>query len=160
MTTVFVKKVSGFADGIEVSEYKLCSGAGVGEYVFVNAQVIISFEMNGKQESIVYQNGHGYRGNDYNCPSNLFQVYHNNGDWLQKIENLDFDLDDEDQDDLQDIVNASNGILKIISEIEILRDFINENRPTVSGIGESSDVDDYDITNDEDGYPVVTPKGD
>ena len=153
MTTLINKIIRAF-DGIEVFERLVCEGAGIAEYVYVNAQVIISFEMNGKEGSIVYQNGHSYRGNDYSCPSNLFEVYE--PEWVRKVDNLSVGFVHEDEDDLNEIIEASGGFLKSVDDIKQMVVFIAGNTPpSLSSIGESSDVDDYEITEHEDGHPVV-----
>jgi hypothetical protein len=130
-------------DSHEVTEYRHCNGAGVADYIFVNTDASASVEFAGQTFYFSYQNGHGFKGNDYNCPSNKFVVYQDNG-FVEAISKLGENDDDEDYLDVLDRFDISASV----KDARALYLALCEATPTLSDFGLSDDCADYVYTND------------
>ena len=133
----------------------ICEAAGVSEYVFVNADAQIDITVNGRPLTVTFQNGHSFKANDYDCPSNLFIVGDNSNNFLSKLDRLS---DDADQDEIAEVIEMSGGVLTTESEVWALKSWCTEITPSLSDFGLSDDIDDYDVEVDEFGGKFVTAK--
>lgn len=127
--------------GYYQGEQKLIESNNFGNYVYTNEQYLHDvFYGDTKICSILWQNGHSFKGGDYNCPSNEFEIYAQNGDIEHAINGFDY-LDDEEQDDLIAQVSSLIGESVTIDDIEAIRDAIYSQKPMVSGDVEEFNYD-------------------
>ena len=132
-----IENTTGYYQG----EPKLIESNNFGDYVYTNEQYLHDvFYGDTKICSILWQNGHSFKGGDYNCPSNEFEIYAQNGDIERAIDGFDY-LDDEEQDDLIAQVSSLIGESVTIDDIEAIRDAIYSQKPMVSGDVEEFNYD-------------------
>ena len=124
--------ISGLTDKPKL---QLCWGAGIESYIFVNAEVGASVEFCGIEYQFSYQNGHSYKANNYNCPSNHFSVYQANG-FIEQVSRL---YEESDSEDIQQVIerfeldcscddvrNLLSGNTKHRCECDLMRTFGSE----------------------------------
>lgn len=122
---------------------QLCWGAGIESYIFVSAEVGASVEFCGVEYSFSYQNGHSYKANNYNCPSNHFSVYQSNG-FIEQVSRLS---EESDNDDIQEIIERFD-IDCTCDDVRKLYLALCDEMPTMSSLGLSDDTDDCLFFND------------
>ena len=138
-----------------VTSFTVCEAAGVSEYVYINADAQIDITVNDRPLTVTFQNGHSFKANDYNFPSNLFVVGDNSNDFLSKLDRLS---DDADQDDIEEVIEMSGGVLTTEDEMWALKSWCTENTPSLSDFDLSDDIDDYEIEVDEFNNKFVVEK--
>lgn len=82
-----------------VCDRTVCEAVGVSEYVYVNVDAWVEITVNGRPLTVNFQNGHDYKANNYDCPSNQFIVGSTTDVFVSKLDRLS---DDADQDDIDD----------------------------------------------------------
>lgn len=137
------------------NSFIVCESAAVSEYVYVNADAQIDITVNDRPLTVTFQNGHSFKANDYDCPSNLFIVGDNSNSFLSKLDRLS---DDADQDEIAEVIEMSGGVLTTEGEVWALKSWCNESTPSLEDFDLSDDIDDYDVEVDEFGGKFVTAK--
>lgn len=128
-----------------VTDRTICEAAGVNEYVYVSTDAWVSITVNGRPLIVTFQNGHSFKANDYDCPSNTF-IVGDNSNFLSKLDRLS---DDADQDEIAEVIEMSAGVLTTEDEMWALKLWCTENTPSLSDFGLSDDIDDYEVEADE-----------
>lgn len=135
-----------------VCDRTVCEAVGVSEYVYVNVDAWVEITVNGRPLTVNFQNGHSFKGNNYSCPSNKFIVSDNSDNFLSKLDRLS---DDADQDEIDEMIEASGGVLTSADELWALKLWLSENTPSLSDFDLSDDIDDYEVEVDEFGHKFV-----
>lgn len=151
--TTLIKAISAMQH--TVTSFTVRKAAGVSEYVYANADAQVDVTVNGRPLTVIFQNGHSFKANDYACPSNTFIVGDNSNDFLSKLDRLS---DDADQDDIEEVIEMSGGVLTTEGEVWALKSWCNENTPSLEDLDLSDDIDDYDVEVDEFGSKFVSPR--
>lgn len=99
--------------------------------------IIVMFKMNGKEGKIAYTIEYVMTedGPDESTPEQ-FEVNQDMEGWLYDMWNLADNIDDEDPATLQAIIDASEGVLTSVDDIKALIEFIDEERPWLSDMGD------------------------
>lgn len=122
---------------------QLCWGAGIESYIFVNTNIGASVEFCGVEYFFSYQNGHSYKSQNHNCPSNRFSVYQDNG-FIEQASKLSEEFGNEE---IQEIIERFD-IGCSCDDVRKLYLALSDATPTLSSLGLSDDTDDCLFFND------------
>lgn len=150
--------------------YKLIQSNLHGDYVYASEQVFVEVGYDGVSLlDVLYQNGNGFKGGDYNCPTTKLELYSDADPEVRILDNWASYADDDEKAELVDFFNekmANAGREERFTEedIDYLYDLVRSAEPE----SPSQDVDDYryDVDllewvddnkyeGDTDKYPVV-----
>ena len=128
------------------TRYELVGNNTHGRYIFANTDVSCDLIVGDTKILILYQNGHSYEYNDYQCPSNDFELYDNGV--LGRIYNNSGEFDG---DDLSEVISELSDIgLKDFNADDVLALYellVNE-RPSLQRLSIDTDFDSFVYTVD------------
>lgn len=149
---------------------KLIQTSNGNDYVYANEQIVVELKYDGVSLlEVLYQNGNGFKGNDYNRPTTKLEIYSDTEREVRILDNWGSYADDDEKAELVDFFNekmANAGREERFTEedVDYLYDLVRNNEPE----SPSEDVEDYlyDIDviewvddnkyeGDTDKYPVV-----
>jgi len=111
------------------------NGERSGEGTGARTDIIVGFEMNGKESAVSYTLEYimTESGPADSSPHKFEVAQDEDGDggWQEKMLSLSDNLDNEDPATLQAIIEESEGVLTSVDDIKSLLEFIEDERPSL-----------------------------